>query len=130
MCARCRLRPRLSQMTGCLCEECEDEISGMTQSELDADYEAHTRAAEASYRALPREGFPRPGEPGYPPPPPRPSRGAATTASGSVPVFLSEAMFVPSGHDPYGPHFRNEDCVLSVRTGRCVRDHDCPRESS
>lgn len=86
--------------------------------------------AGGGYRALPREGFPRPGEIGYPPPPPRPSRGAATTASDSVPVILSEAMHVPSGHDPYGKGLADEDCVLSVRTGRCVRDHDCPRESS
>lgn len=52
MCARCRLQPRLSQMTGCLCEECEDEISGMTQSELDADYEAHARGGRAGRVSL------------------------------------------------------------------------------
>jgi hypothetical protein len=27
--------------TGCLCEPCEDAIEGMTQAELDADYEKH-----------------------------------------------------------------------------------------
>jgi hypothetical protein len=41
-CARCRVRPPLHPYTGCLCGECEDAIEGMTQAELDADYEAHT----------------------------------------------------------------------------------------
>jgi hypothetical protein len=31
---------------GCLCDECETEIDGMTQAELDADYEARAMAAE------------------------------------------------------------------------------------
>lgn len=40
-CARCRQRPPAHPYLGCLCNECEDEIEGMTQAELDADYEAH-----------------------------------------------------------------------------------------
>lgn len=44
-------------------------------------------------------------------------------------VILSQAMHVPSGHDPYGPHFAEEDCVLSTRTGRCIRGHPCPEGS-
>lgn len=40
-CARCRQRPRLHAYLGCLCLECEEAIEGMSQAELDADYEAH-----------------------------------------------------------------------------------------
>lgn len=42
MCARCLVNVRAHQWTGCLCEQCEDAIEGMTQTELDADFEAHT----------------------------------------------------------------------------------------
>ena len=41
MCARCRVKPRASQVTGALCDDCEEAIDGMTQRELDADWAAH-----------------------------------------------------------------------------------------
>lgn len=41
MCARCRIKPRASQMTGALCDDCEEAIDGMSQRELDADYAVH-----------------------------------------------------------------------------------------
>jgi hypothetical protein len=44
-CARCRERPPMHPFTGCLCEPCEDAIEGMTQAELDADYESHAPPA-------------------------------------------------------------------------------------
>lgn len=44
-------------------------------------------------------------------------------------IRLSDGMFVPSGHDPYGSHFEDEDCVLSTRTGQCIRDHAGPHDS-
>lgn len=40
-CARCRQRQPMHPFMGCLCEPCEDAIEGMTQAELDADYETH-----------------------------------------------------------------------------------------
>ncbi len=43
-CARCRQRPRVHRQTGCLCQPCEDAIEGMTQEELDDDYQAHADA--------------------------------------------------------------------------------------
>lgn len=42
---------------------------------------------------------------------------------GSIPVFLDNGYVVASGHDPYGPHLADDECVLDARTGRCVRDH-------
>lgn len=41
-----------------------------------------------------------------------------------VVVALTPGLHVPSGHDPYGPHFTEEDCVLRIDTGECVRDHN------
>lgn len=41
-CARCKQRPRAHPYLGCLCEQCEADIDGMTQSDLDADWAAHT----------------------------------------------------------------------------------------
>lgn len=41
MCARCKVKPRASQMTGALCDDCDDAIDGMTQKQLDADYQKH-----------------------------------------------------------------------------------------
>lgn len=42
VCARCKTRPRSSLMTGRLCEQCEDDIDGMSQDELDEDERRHT----------------------------------------------------------------------------------------
>jgi hypothetical protein len=53
-------------------------------------------------------------------------RISSSASSDGVPLRLGEAMYVPSGHDPYGPHFADEDCVLSMRTGHCIRAHECP----
>ncbi len=41
MCTRCKTRVRASQMTGCLCDKCEEAIEDMTQEQLDADWVAH-----------------------------------------------------------------------------------------
>lgn len=43
MCARCRVKPRAHNMTGCLCVDCEAVVDAMTQAELDADYDARVR---------------------------------------------------------------------------------------
>lgn len=45
MCARCKVNVRAHQWTGCLCTDCEDAIEGMTQAQLDADWEAHSAAS-------------------------------------------------------------------------------------
>lgn len=47
MCARCQVNRRANAMTGCLCVDCENAIDGMTQAELDADYEKHRAAVGA-----------------------------------------------------------------------------------
>ncbi len=41
MCARCKVKPRAHSQMGCLCEDCEDAIDGMTEADLDEDYRAH-----------------------------------------------------------------------------------------
>lgn len=43
-CARCRKHRRAHPYLGCLCERCEVEVEGMTQAQLDADYETHKSA--------------------------------------------------------------------------------------
>jgi hypothetical protein len=40
-----------------------------------------------------------------------------------VMVQLSDGYYFPAGNDPYGPYFGDTDCVISTRTGECVRDH-------
>lgn len=53
-----------------------------------------------------------------------PGRNARRRPHGdSLMVQISPGMYVPSGHDPYGPHFTEDDCVLSTATGECIRDH-------
>lgn len=45
MCARCKVKPRAHSQMGCLCDDCEDVIDGMTQAELDEDYRVHEVSA-------------------------------------------------------------------------------------
>lgn len=46
MCTRCKVNARMfagRAGTGCLCDDCEDAVKGMTQEELAADWAAHQK---------------------------------------------------------------------------------------
>jgi hypothetical protein len=53
MCARCKINVRAHQHMGCLCEQCDAAIAGMTQRQLNADYAHHSTVS-----ATPKEPTP------------------------------------------------------------------------
>jgi hypothetical protein len=46
--------------------------------------------------------------------------------SDSVPMVLSDCLYIPTGTDPYTADLADGECALSASTGRCVRDHPAP----